>query len=272
MRRRSVVVWARTWTDKSGKFSLEAEFIELKDGKVRLKKPDGKTFSIPLDKLSDADQAYARAQAEPAGDNPFQETKGTQTVLAEGVGTANDAALKDAFRNAVRQVVGTVVDAETLINNDKLIDDKVLTYSDGFQAEEPAAGENPFRSAETSPAPQSSPFQIEDDSTAGNSPANPFQADDKGTASPDNPFEQVNGSASPDNPFQADDDDPNEGKPQPKSKQETEESNPFQSENTESTFALGTGAALAGRRRCSSLTSRRVQVLLAKPLEAAERS
>lgn len=55
-----------------------------------------------------------------------------QEVMAEGVGATADEALKDAYRNAVRQVVGAVVDAETLVENDEVIDDKVLTYSDGF--------------------------------------------------------------------------------------------------------------------------------------------
>ncbi len=57
---------------------------------------------------------------------------GTPQVIAEGVGATGDEALKDAFRNAVRQVVGAVVDAETLVKNDEIISDKVLTYSDGF--------------------------------------------------------------------------------------------------------------------------------------------
>ena len=55
-----------------------------------------------------------------------------EAVVAEGVGSTPDEALKDAFRNAVRQVVGAVVDAETLIKNDELINDRVLTYCDGF--------------------------------------------------------------------------------------------------------------------------------------------
>jgi hypothetical protein len=58
--------------------------------------------------------------------------KDKSTVIAEGVGATGDAALKDAFRNAVRQVVGAVVDAETLVNDDQVIFDKILTYSDGF--------------------------------------------------------------------------------------------------------------------------------------------
>ncbi len=53
-------------------------------------------------------------------------------VIAEGMGTTADEALKDAFRNAVRQVVGAVVDADTSIQNDEVIEDKVLTYSGGF--------------------------------------------------------------------------------------------------------------------------------------------
>ena len=56
----------------------------------------------------------------------------SEAIVAEGVGSTPDEALKDAFRNAVRQVVGAVVDAETLIKDDQVIDDKVLTYSDGF--------------------------------------------------------------------------------------------------------------------------------------------
>ena len=56
----------------------------------------------------------------------------TKEVIAEGVGDSHDNAIKDAFRNAVRQVVGVYVDSETLVKNDKLVDDKILTLSNGF--------------------------------------------------------------------------------------------------------------------------------------------
>jgi len=56
----------------------------------------------------------------------------TQTVFAEGVGSTEEEALKDAFRAAVRQVVGEVVDGETLVKNEELVKDQVLTYSHGF--------------------------------------------------------------------------------------------------------------------------------------------
>jgi hypothetical protein len=53
------VAQARTWTDKTGRFKVEAELIEVKDGMVRLQKTDGKKLSVPLEKLSEADQAVA---------------------------------------------------------------------------------------------------------------------------------------------------------------------------------------------------------------------
>ena len=50
----------RTWTDRSGKFSIEAEFVGAKDGKVRLRKDDGAKVSISLKKLSEADRKFVR--------------------------------------------------------------------------------------------------------------------------------------------------------------------------------------------------------------------
>ena len=49
----------RTWTDTTGKFKIEAELVRVADGKVELKKADGTVVSVPLDKLSAADQAVA---------------------------------------------------------------------------------------------------------------------------------------------------------------------------------------------------------------------
>jgi hypothetical protein len=80
-------------------------------------------------------QGTTNAAAQPANDSGFSAKPSnpqTQYILAEGVGTTPDSALKDAFRNAVRQVVGAVVDSETLVKNDEIISDKVLTYSGGF--------------------------------------------------------------------------------------------------------------------------------------------
>ena len=53
-------------------------------------------------------------------------------VVATGVGLDADKALKNALMNAVQQVVGAIVDAETLVKNEDIIKDQILTYSDGF--------------------------------------------------------------------------------------------------------------------------------------------
>lgn len=53
-------------------------------------------------------------------------------VIANGAGLTAEDALADAFRDAVRQAVGVLVDAKTKIKNDELIEDKVLTLSNGF--------------------------------------------------------------------------------------------------------------------------------------------
>ena len=55
-------VEGRTWTDTTGKFSLEADFVEVKDGKVVLKKPDGAATAVLLEKLSWADRGFAATQ------------------------------------------------------------------------------------------------------------------------------------------------------------------------------------------------------------------
>ena len=53
----------RSWSDVSGRYSVQAEFVELRDGMVRLEKGGGQVISIPLDRLSTADREYVRKQA-----------------------------------------------------------------------------------------------------------------------------------------------------------------------------------------------------------------
>ena len=52
----------RTWTDSSGSYKIEAEFVDESDGTVRLKRSDGRIVSLPLERLSAADQAYVQKQ------------------------------------------------------------------------------------------------------------------------------------------------------------------------------------------------------------------
>jgi hypothetical protein len=58
--------------------------------------------------------------------------KDTTVVIARGVSINAEKALLSAYRNAVQQVVGVIVDAETLIKNDKVVKDEILDFSNGF--------------------------------------------------------------------------------------------------------------------------------------------
>ena len=51
----------REWTDSSGQFKTTAKLVELKAGKVKLLRRDGKTIVIPLERLSSSDQQHLKA-------------------------------------------------------------------------------------------------------------------------------------------------------------------------------------------------------------------
>ena len=51
---------AREWVDSSGKHKVEAEFVKLEGEVVHLRKANGKVIKMPIGRLSEADQAYAR--------------------------------------------------------------------------------------------------------------------------------------------------------------------------------------------------------------------
>jgi hypothetical protein len=63
-----------------------------------------------------------------SGEDPEPQT----VVVASGAGATAENALKNAFANAVEQAVGLVVDAETIVKNDKIIREQVLTYSNAY--------------------------------------------------------------------------------------------------------------------------------------------
>ncbi len=63
----------RTWSDATGKFKIEAQFVKLEGDQVELVRTDSKTVKLPLAKLSTADQEYVKKQtAEGDPDNPFK--------------------------------------------------------------------------------------------------------------------------------------------------------------------------------------------------------
>ncbi len=56
----------------------------------------------------------------------------SSTVETIGYGNTKDEALKNAFSSAVSQYVGVLVDAKEVVKNGKLIQDKILTFSNGY--------------------------------------------------------------------------------------------------------------------------------------------
>lgn len=50
----------RTWTAKTGDYTLRATLIDCQDGKVELRKEGGTTILVPLEKLCRPDQVYVR--------------------------------------------------------------------------------------------------------------------------------------------------------------------------------------------------------------------
>jgi hypothetical protein len=52
----------RTWTDVTGEFRIEAEFVRIRGDEVVLRRADKKEMTLPLAKLSPADREYALGQ------------------------------------------------------------------------------------------------------------------------------------------------------------------------------------------------------------------
>ena len=56
----------RDWSSQGGKFTIRAKFVELRGDSITLKKEDGKSLTVAIDKLSDDDRDLARQLAEAA--------------------------------------------------------------------------------------------------------------------------------------------------------------------------------------------------------------
>jgi CubicO group peptidase (beta-lactamase class C family) len=62
--------WAREWSDATGKFSIEAELVEVKADKVVLRKADGSEITAPVASLSQEDRRYLDSLDDPAPAQP----------------------------------------------------------------------------------------------------------------------------------------------------------------------------------------------------------
>lgn len=64
----------RQWSDATGNFKVQAEFVKFTDKSIVLKRVDGKEIDVPIAKLSAADQKVAALleKVSAQGENPFQ--------------------------------------------------------------------------------------------------------------------------------------------------------------------------------------------------------
>jgi S1-C subfamily serine protease len=54
---------SRTWKDSTGAYSVEARLISLAGDQVRLERADGSQFTVPLERLSEADRSYVHQES-----------------------------------------------------------------------------------------------------------------------------------------------------------------------------------------------------------------
>lgn len=64
----------RTWKDASGRFSIEASLLLIANGNLVFSRTDGKSVTVSIDKMSEADQAFVKELSEPTAEpvNPFE--------------------------------------------------------------------------------------------------------------------------------------------------------------------------------------------------------
>lgn len=65
----------RTWTDATGKFSVEAKIFELGESEVKLLKRDGRIITLPFERFVEGDRSYLKEvlQKRAAEQNPFED-------------------------------------------------------------------------------------------------------------------------------------------------------------------------------------------------------
>ncbi|MBQ6102482.1 MAG: hypothetical protein IJL06_02305 [Kiritimatiellae bacterium] len=84
------------------------------------------------DDVATEDAAAAAAGSFSFGKPKTADPSNLVTVQAKGRGETVEAAKKDAIRNAVKKAVGELVDAKTLVENDELVSDRILTLSNAM--------------------------------------------------------------------------------------------------------------------------------------------
>ena len=90
----------RTWTDRSGTFKVEAQFIGLKDGKIHLHKLNGVKIAVPVVKMAIEDLEYVEKVTGVSldDDKPLSDIRRRSTQTAKD----NDRRKSQAASNAMK--------------------------------------------------------------------------------------------------------------------------------------------------------------------------
>jgi hypothetical protein len=105
----SISVASETWTDHTGKYQVVGDFLALRDEVVYLRKENGVTIAVPIERLSEASQQLARRlAADPMADSsPDAEIRLLLDRLQSGDFRALWDSLPDSYQADVNEIVQT---------------------------------------------------------------------------------------------------------------------------------------------------------------------
>jgi hypothetical protein len=75
----------REWRDVTGQHTRQAEFVALVDGEVQLKLADGRSATVPLERLSVADRTFIAEVTEPKASDPFVTLASNDVKMVQAV-------------------------------------------------------------------------------------------------------------------------------------------------------------------------------------------
>jgi hypothetical protein len=78
--------------------------------------------------------AMAASQPLDEGQGAREARLAAEAVDVEGRGLSEEAALQDAFRNAIEAVVGVMINAETEVSNFQTVRDRIFSHAEGYVA------------------------------------------------------------------------------------------------------------------------------------------
>ncbi|HEX2474937.1 MAG TPA: SHD1 domain-containing protein [Lacipirellulaceae bacterium] len=94
----ATATFARTWTDSTGKYKLDADLIGFNDKTVILQREDHQLGAIPIDKLSQVDQEYLKSKE---AEDRANEVAGKKQIWTLRDGTKVPARVVDYARRDI---------------------------------------------------------------------------------------------------------------------------------------------------------------------------